>query len=235
LGEARWQGLEWRAPSLAKLTALTSLHIGGECWEIYDEQMEAISKLPALTHVHLEYWFSEEVDMRLWALASRLPGLTHLHLSGGDFLVSNDGLRAIASLTALSHLHLYGCDEVSNDELRAIASLASLTHLHLVYCPQVTNQGLRAIASLTALRLQQFHCVTDEGVELDAEQPDGAEVARRDGVPQGITRQLRRCGNCSHWTTCSSRHPVNRIKPASPSTCRSYCEVRLAAEGVAAV
>jgi hypothetical protein len=109
-------------------------------WQIYDEQIGEISKLTALTYVRLECWFSAEVDMRLWALASRLPGLTHLHLSGGDFLVSNVGLRAITSLTALSHLHLDGLEHVSNDGLPAITSLASLTHLHLVYCPQVTDE-----------------------------------------------------------------------------------------------
>jgi hypothetical protein len=60
LGEDCWQGLRWRAPSLAKLTALTSFHIGGWCWEIYDEQMEEISKLTALTYVQLECWYTEE-------------------------------------------------------------------------------------------------------------------------------------------------------------------------------
>jgi hypothetical protein len=68
LGEYCWRGLGWRAPSLAKLTALTSLHIGGECWDIADEQMEDISKLTALTYVHLEcWWIIEEPDMRLGA------------------------------------------------------------------------------------------------------------------------------------------------------------------------
>ena len=42
LGMERCHGLEWRAPSLAKLTALTSLHIDSECI-IEDEQMEEIS------------------------------------------------------------------------------------------------------------------------------------------------------------------------------------------------
>ena len=77
--------------------------------------------------------------MRLWTLASRLPGLTHLHVTGGDS-VSDDGLRAIASLTGLAHLHL-----------------------------------------------RYFHRVTDEGVAT-AEQFDGAEIARADGVRQCITR-----------------------------------------------
>jgi hypothetical protein len=101
------QGLMWRAPSLAKLTALTSLHIGSGWWEIGDEHLEELSNLTALTYIHLEcYWVSEEPDMRLWELASRLPGLTHLHLPGGDYHLTNDGLRAIASLAALTHLHL---------------------------------------------------------------------------------------------------------------------------------
>jgi hypothetical protein len=83
--------------------------------------------------------------------------------------VSNDGLRAIAALTALTQLHVYGCSEVTNEGLRAINHQPHLPHpappgLLL----QVTNQGLRAIASLTALtelHLQYFHGVTDEGVE----------------------------------------------------------------------
>jgi hypothetical protein len=79
LGMDCFQGLEWRAPSLAKITALTSLHLGGECWDIDDEQMEEISKLTALTYIHLEcWWLSEEAETRLWALASRLRGLTQL-------------------------------------------------------------------------------------------------------------------------------------------------------------
>jgi hypothetical protein len=108
LGMNCWEGLQWRAPSLAKLTALTSLHIGDECWTIENEQMEEISNLTALTYIHLEDWYSEEeADMTLRTLASRLPGLTHLHL-GGDYSVSNDGLHAIASLSSLTHLHLRG-------------------------------------------------------------------------------------------------------------------------------
>jgi hypothetical protein len=307
-------GLQWRAPSLAKLTALTSLHIGGDCWDMNDEQ----TNLPALTYIHLGcLWISYEPDMRLWELASRLPGLTHLHLSGdsGDFSVSNDGLRAIASLAALTHLHLEGCrqvtndgmlairslpalthlhlancTQVSNDGLRAIASLTSLTELHLVHCPQVTNDGLRAIASLTSLtelhlvhcpqvtndglraiasltsltELHLVHCpqVTNDGLRAiasltsltelhlrnsiswcdgrgggDTEKPDGAEIAHPDGVRQRITRgdygvaATARTG-LAHAVPLSDKAVR---QPASPSTCRSCCEVRRAADGVAAV
>jgi hypothetical protein len=180
LGMESLQGLQWGAPSLAKLTALTSLHLGGVCWYLDNEQMEEISNLTALTYIHLEcIWFSDETDMRLWALASRLPGLIHLHLAEGDYAVTNDGLRAIASLTRLTHLHLNNCDEV-NEGMLAIRSLTALTHLHMSRCFQLSNDGLRAIASLTSLTHlhldAQYHLhvtspvpgflsVTDEGME----------------------------------------------------------------------
>jgi hypothetical protein len=208
LGEDCWEGLRWRAPSLAKLTALTSLHIGGECWYIYDEQMEEISKLTALTYIHLEcYWYSADVDMRLRALASRLPGLTHLHLSGGDYEMSNDGLRAIASLPALTHLHLDGLDEVTSDGLRAIASLTGLAHLHLNGCYQVTNQGLRAIASLTSLtelHLEYFNGVTDEGVEMLSSLTalKSLNLAGCDNVSQEAITATARTG-LAHAVLCS--------------------------------
>jgi hypothetical protein len=165
LGMERCHGLEWRAPSLAKLTALTSLHIGGGCWNIYDEHMEELSNLPALTYIHLEcWWYSDEPDMRLWELASRLPGLTHLHLSDG--VVTNDGLRAIASLSALTHLHLDGLEQMSNEGLRAIASLTSLTQLRLQYFVSVTDEGVAMLSSLTALK------------SLDLEEcPNGSQAA----------------------------------------------------------
>jgi hypothetical protein len=169
VGMECWQGLQWRVPSLAKLTALTSLHLGGGWWDIDDEYMEEISNLTTLTYVHLEgWWNSEEPDMRLWELASRLPGLTHLHLPDGDYSVTNDGLRAIATLTGLTHLHLEYCSEATSEGMLAISSLTALSHLHLEYCSEATNQGLRAIASLTSLthlHLQYFHGVTDEGVK----------------------------------------------------------------------
>jgi hypothetical protein len=165
LGMDRWQGLQWRAPSLAKLTALTSLHIGDECWTIYDEQMEEISNLTALTYIHLEDWHSEEEDMMLRTLASRLPGLTHLHLENGEMEVSNDGLRAIASLSALTHLHLDGLWEVTNEGLRAITSLTFLTHLHLTYCHRVTDEGVATLSSLTALKSLELWACPDVSQE----------------------------------------------------------------------
>jgi F-box/leucine-rich repeat protein 14 len=228
LGMERLEGLQWLAPSLAKLTALTSLHVAGWCWDLDDEQMEELSNLPALTYVHLDcYWDSEQADMRLWALASRLPGLTHLHLPEGDYDMSNDGLRAIASLRALTHLHLADCNQVTNEGMLAISSLISLTHLHLCCCQHVTNDGLPAIASLTSLtelHLQYFHGVTDEG------------VATLSSLTALKSLNLTGCGNVSqeaitalHWTSLATG-PISQS--ASPSTCRSYCVVRWAAEGV---
>ena len=151
VGMECWQGLQWRAPSLAKLTALTSLHLGGGWWAFEDEQMEEISKLTALTYVHLECWWeSEEPDMRLWTLASRLPGLTHLHVTGGDS-VSDDGLRAIASLTGLAHLHLRYFHRVTDEGVATLSSLTALKSLELTECDNVSQEAITALRQLLAL------------------------------------------------------------------------------------
>jgi hypothetical protein len=55
--------------------------------------------------------------------------------------VSDDGLRALAGLTAL-------WERVLDDGLRV---LAGLTDLDLSFCVEVSDDGLRALASLTAL------------------------------------------------------------------------------------
>jgi hypothetical protein len=215
LGMECWQGLQWRAPSLAKLTALTSLHLGGGCWEIDDEQMEQISNLTALTYVHLDcYWDSEEPDMRLWELASRLPGLTHLHLP--DYAATNDGLRAIATYPhrplSSSPGRLPCRDERGNagnhQPHLSHASKPSLLQSSDERWNAGDQQPHRPLSSPPALlpssdepraarhrqpRLPDspppsaFPWRDGRGGE-DAEQPDGAEIARPDGEPQCITR-----------------------------------------------
>jgi hypothetical protein len=43
-----------------------------------------------------------------------------------------------------------GCSQVSDEGLRALADLTALTKLNLARCEQVSDEGLRGLASLTA-------------------------------------------------------------------------------------
>ena len=65
--------------------------------------------------------------------------------------VSDDGLRALADLTALTYLNLGYCGQVSDDGLLALVSLTGLTNLNLGGCSQVSNDGSHALGRLTAL------------------------------------------------------------------------------------
>ena len=79
--------------------------------------------------------------------------------------MTNDGLRAVAALTSLTHLDLTCCSLVTNDGLRAVAALTSLIHLDLR--EKVTADGLPALSSLPVLtELDVSWCnVTAAGVD----------------------------------------------------------------------
>jgi hypothetical protein len=66
--------------------------------------------------------------------------------------VSDDGMRSLAGLTALTKLNLCRCVQVSDDGLQALAGLTTaVTHLNLGACSRVSDDGMRALAGLTAL------------------------------------------------------------------------------------
>ena len=87
----------------------------------------------------------------LLTFASRLPGLTHLHLSGGNHMASNDGLHAIASLTALTELHLEHFHGVTDEGVETLNSLTALKSLNLTGCPNVSQEAITALRQLLAL------------------------------------------------------------------------------------
>jgi hypothetical protein len=133
--------------SLAPLTAhLTHLALTGH--QCSDPELLAVCSLTALTRLEMldnfegALGFSEE-GMR--ALAS-LTGLVHLELENA---ASDEGLMAISSLTALSHLHLrnpcYG-----DEGMRALACLTALTSLDMgdaVTAAQIEIQGYDMLLS----------------------------------------------------------------------------------------
>ena len=138
---------------------------------------------PLTSHVGLcaylggTFWDSQ--DINLWA--SGLPGLTHLHLSRYELL--DDGMHAIASATALTHLHLF---PHSPDERGAIGN-------HQPHRPHASLPGpLPARDERRAGRRRQPHLAhrappssfreCDGGGGDDAEQLDGAAIARAGGV-----------------------------------------------------
>ena len=65
--------------------------------------------------------------------------------------VTNEGLRAVSRLPALTSLDLTCCFKVTDEGLRAVSCRLTLTSLHLNRC-NITNEGLRAVSRLPALR-----------------------------------------------------------------------------------
>ena len=109
--------------------------------------------------------------MRLWTLASRLHGLTHLHVTGGDS-VSDDGLRAIASLTGLAHLHLRYFHRVTDEGVATLSSLTALKSLELTECDNVSHEAITALRQLLALDFLAPPCAPNKSVRYFSASPD---------------------------------------------------------------
>jgi hypothetical protein len=89
--------------------------------------------------------------------------------------VSDDGLRALASFTALINLYLNGCEQVSDDGLHTLAGLAALIYLNLAGCDQVSDDGLIALQArghppqphnAFVLKIKCLHCWPIEKFEI---------------------------------------------------------------------
>ena len=80
--------------------------------------------------------------------------------------LTDAGVIALAPLTALTDLVLYGCGQVTDVGVAALAPLTALATLSLSECCAVTDVGVAALAPLTALTsLDLTSCqVTDESV-----------------------------------------------------------------------
>jgi hypothetical protein len=97
---------------------------------------------------------------------SSLPALTFLNLSWCHN-VTDEGMRAVSSCTALKSLNLFVCARVTDAGVRAVSSCTSLTFLDLAGCTSLTDEGLRALSnctSLTYLSLWGCYMVTDAGL-----------------------------------------------------------------------
>ena len=74
-----------------------------------------------------------------------------VELSGWWFCykVTDEGVRAVSTVPALTSLRLFGC-YITNEGVLALSSLPALTHLNLRYCGYVTAAGVQALRSTTA-------------------------------------------------------------------------------------
>ena len=89
-------------------------------------------------------------DEMMHALCGRLPKLVFMNLFQVASL-TDDGLRAVGGLTALTELKLNDCSNITDAGLTELSSLSALTTLSLYGCTKVTDVGLRNLSSLTAL------------------------------------------------------------------------------------
>jgi len=93
-------------------------------------------------------------DEGVRAALTPLTALTSLHLAGCRE-VTGEGLRVIASLTSLTDLDVL-CQEgyrtkFTNEDMRALAPLTAMTSLRLAGCRDLTDEGFRVLTSFTKL------------------------------------------------------------------------------------
>lgn len=113
-----------------------------------------------------------QVDLASMHEIGRLTTLTRLCLGGCSELVTDQGLKGLASLTALTRLSLdappYSKLGVTDAGLvgATIPSMWSLTHLDLRECAGVTlvHSELGCLTNLTYLDLWGCYGVSDEGL-----------------------------------------------------------------------
>jgi hypothetical protein len=112
----------------------------------------------------------ETTDDAMGMLVRRFPAVVSLKMKyayGAAAALTDEAMRAVSSLRALTTLHLTDCEKVSDEGLRAVSSCTGLTSLYLANSGKVTDEGVKAVSSLPALKsLDLRFCfkVTDEGV-----------------------------------------------------------------------
>ena len=140
-----------------------------------------------LMHLNLSR-FSDFRDSDGPALHSVSGTLTHLNLSYSNKL-SDRGLSAVASLSALRSLILNGCEKITYRGLEALRGLSELRVLGLGSCPRMTDAGIETSAALLSLERLNCSCcnnITDHG--LLALHCHGA-------APRLMTLRLAACDN----------------------------------------
>jgi hypothetical protein len=91
-------------------------------------------------------------DTAIGMLVRRFPAVVSLELSlelelkgGAGNGVTDEGMRAVSSLTSITSLDISGCVLMTNEGLRAVSNLRALTCLDLTSCGRVTDAGVLAV------------------------------------------------------------------------------------------
>jgi hypothetical protein len=118
----------------------------------------------------------QTTDEAMAMLARRFPALMSMGFKSeyGDNALTDQGMRAVSSLTSLTCLNLTSCQKITNEGMQAVRSLPALTSLDLTYCKLVADEGVRAVSSCTALTfLNLHHClkVTDQAMRAVSSLP----------------------------------------------------------------
>ena len=120
---------------------------------LVDEDVAALSRLPALTTVYFDG--CRKLGDGALAHLGTLPGLRELYISGDG--ITDDGLAHLAGCPSLRELGLDA--PVTGEGFRHLTGLPDLEELHLPACPGMTVDGVRTLATLPSLRKLCFYGV----------------------------------------------------------------------------
>ncbi len=146
--------------------------------QMTDEVLERISQLEFVTSLKLD-GSTQVTDAGLRHLA-RLPGLRHLHLSGTR--ITDRGLEVLRDLPELRTLTLHHHSAITDVGAANLAHCQNIEHVSLMGTP-AGDGAIRALAGKSRLRhFQAGNFVTDAGLAVFQEFPvfktwQGGEVA----------------------------------------------------------
>jgi bacterioferritin-associated ferredoxin len=135
-------------------------------------------------------------DEAMGMLVRSFPAVVSLELKHGGYeedVLTDESMRAVSSLTALTSLNLTNCRQVTDDGvravvadegLRAVSCLRALTSLNLYHCDKVTDVGVRAVVS-SCTAIKSLNLVTNEALRAVR------------SLPALTFLDLRGCGNVS--------------------------------------
>jgi hypothetical protein len=95
----------------------------------------------------------QTTDEAMGMLVRSFPAVVSLELlkGSGYGVLTDEALRAVSSLPAITSLDLTLCVKVKDDGIRAVSSCTALTSLDLAHCYELTDEGIRTVSSCTAL------------------------------------------------------------------------------------
>jgi hypothetical protein len=152
----------------------------------------------------------QTTDEAVGMLARWFPSVVSLESKGYDgdtAALTDQGLRAVSSLPALTFLDLTMCRNVTDEGVRAVVSTCTALQSLNLTCCTVTDEGVRAVSSCTALQsLNLWYCtkLTDEGVRAVSSLPALQSLSLR-GCREVTDVGVRAVSTCTALTTLNLR------------------------------